>query len=224
MAALQDLMLRFEALGDNCEFGLVQRQAGAEPLGLLRFAGFHIPAERRLGRLIEALDREFEGVGRPETVRVEAAGEAGRREYLMWDDAYDLMYHSFQPEGSVDPEPLRLQEAKKLGSLRRKFFEDLEDGAKLLVWKSNLPHDEADIARLVERLRRRGPNTLLWVAAADAAHPPGTAERRGEGLIKGYVERFAPYSQATDISYPSWFALCEAADRLWRPPVGEAAA
>ncbi len=78
MAALQDLMLRFAALGDNCEFGLVQRQAGAEPLGLLRFAGFHIPAERRLGRLIEALDREFEGVGRPETVRVGAAGVCSR--------------------------------------------------------------------------------------------------------------------------------------------------
>jgi hypothetical protein len=32
------LMLRFEALGQNCEFGVVQRHYGAEPLGLLRFS------------------------------------------------------------------------------------------------------------------------------------------------------------------------------------------
>ena len=36
MPPLDQLMLRFEALGDNCELGLVQRRAGAEPLGLLR--------------------------------------------------------------------------------------------------------------------------------------------------------------------------------------------
>jgi hypothetical protein len=28
-----ELMLNFESIGDSCEFGLVQRMAGAEPLG-----------------------------------------------------------------------------------------------------------------------------------------------------------------------------------------------
>jgi len=32
-----DLVQRFESLGDNCEFGMVQRYAGAEPLSLFRF-------------------------------------------------------------------------------------------------------------------------------------------------------------------------------------------
>ena len=35
----RDLVLQFESIGDNCELGLVQRRAGSEPLGLLRFAG-----------------------------------------------------------------------------------------------------------------------------------------------------------------------------------------
>ena len=35
----RELVLHFESIGDNCELGLVQRRAGAEPLGLLRFAG-----------------------------------------------------------------------------------------------------------------------------------------------------------------------------------------
>src|SRR5216683_6255225 len=34
----RELMYRFASLGDNCEFGLVQRRCGAEPLGLFRFA------------------------------------------------------------------------------------------------------------------------------------------------------------------------------------------
>ncbi len=41
---LQDLMLQFESLGQNCEFGLVQRRAGADPLGLLRFDSAPCPA------------------------------------------------------------------------------------------------------------------------------------------------------------------------------------
>ena len=217
MPALDELMLAFEALGDNCEFGLVQRQAGAEPLGLLRFAGFFVPVEDRLQRLLRALDCGFEGLGRVETVRVEAAGAEGRREYLVHDSAFELLYHTFQAEGRIDPETLRALEAKKLGFLRRKFFNDLATGEKILVWKSNLSQAEDEIDQLAERLRRFGPNTLLWVAAADADHAAGTAEIGRAGLLKGYVERFAPYDDATDIAYDSWFAMCEKARRLWKP-------
>ncbi len=125
---LSKLLLRFEALGDNCEFGLAQRQAGAEPLGLLRFAGFHIPIERRIGRMIEALGRRFDGLGAPDTVRIEAVGGEGRREFLVLEDAWGLMYHTFQLEGEVEPEVLRLQEARKLEFLRRKLIADIESG------------------------------------------------------------------------------------------------
>lgn len=213
MLPLDKLMLRFEALGDNCELGLVQRRAGAEPLGLLRFAGFHIPIEIRLARLLQALDRRFEGLGRPDTVRVEAAGVAGRREYLIRESAYDLMYHSFQAEGSIDPGKLRDMEAKKLEFLRRKFLGDLAGGEKILVWKSNIPQAEAEIDHLAAALRGFGPNILLWVVEADAEHPAGSVEIKGEGRLKGRVDRLAPYANATDISYESWFAMCAEADR-----------
>src|SRR5436305_104536 len=36
--SFHDLATRFESLGDNCEFGILQRLEGAEPLGLLRWA------------------------------------------------------------------------------------------------------------------------------------------------------------------------------------------
>jgi len=49
-----ELMLQFENIGDNCEFGLVQRHFNADPVGLLRFAGLGDPR-----RLIRFLDDDF---------------------------------------------------------------------------------------------------------------------------------------------------------------------
>ena len=38
MSDLPTLLNSFESLGDNCEFGFVQRKFGTEPAGLLRWA------------------------------------------------------------------------------------------------------------------------------------------------------------------------------------------
>ena len=51
------LMLDFESLGENCEFGLVQRRCGIEPLGLLRFSSTPLPP------LLHALRERFAGMG-----------------------------------------------------------------------------------------------------------------------------------------------------------------
>jgi hypothetical protein len=61
----RELVIQFESLGDNCELGLVQRMAGAEPLGLLRFAG--VP----LRHLIRAMEARFEGMADTANIRVE---------------------------------------------------------------------------------------------------------------------------------------------------------
>ena len=37
-ASMKRLALKFEGLGDHCEFGIVQRRLGADPIGLFRFA------------------------------------------------------------------------------------------------------------------------------------------------------------------------------------------
>ena len=212
---LDDLMLEFESLGDNCEFGLVQRSVGAEPLGLLRFAGFYLPVEIRLEKLVDALEADFIGLGSLDTVSVEAAGET--REFMVTEGAYNLMYHSFMHEGEIEPEILRQREATRLTFLRRKLLEDLKNGEKVWVWKSNIKLTLDQIERLVAVLRRHGQNILLWVVEADDAHRPGSVERISDNLLKGYVERFAPYHNAPDISPQSWLEVCQAAYDLCNP-------
>jgi hypothetical protein len=59
-------MLGFESLGDNCEFGLVQRLCGAEPLGLFRFhatilSNLVAPLREDLQGLFDSQDLEVYG-------------------------------------------------------------------------------------------------------------------------------------------------------------------
>jgi hypothetical protein len=205
---LNELLLKFESLGDNCEFGLVQRLGGAEPLGLLRFAGFFLPVEVRLQKLVAALERKFEGLGDIDTINAYLAGEPGRREFMVRESAYALMYHTFILEGTVAPEVLRNAEVKRLGFLRRKLLEDLAAGDKIWVWRSHVTLHVDQVRPLLEVLRRLGPNTLLWIVEADDEHAAGMIEPLSQDFIKGYVRRFAPYENATDIHLASWLEVC----------------
>jgi capsular polysaccharide biosynthesis protein len=213
---IDELVVAFESLGDNCEFGLVQRWAGAEPLGLLRFAGI------TLDRLLQGLKEEFSGVGTADTLEIYLAGEAPR-EYMVHETSLDIKYHTNITEAQIGPEELRQREARRLGFLRRKMLADLASGEKIWVWREMTAADAERLRPLVKLLRRFGPNTLLWVVAADEGHAPGTLERLDEGFLKGYVERLAAYADATDISPESWYVMLEKAyDQCHRQQAGTA--
>lgn len=63
----QELVLNFESVGANCELGPVQRLAGAEPLGLPRFASMPVAA------LVPAPREQFAGLADPANVAVEVS-------------------------------------------------------------------------------------------------------------------------------------------------------
>ena len=214
---VDDLMLSFESLGDNCEFGLVQRHAGVEPLGLLRFNGFFVSPELRLEKLIAAMQCRFDGLGAPGTIAVFPDGVPGQRELIARESAYGLLYHTGVPEGQVEPEVQVEREATRLGFLRRKFLDDLATGEKIWVWKSVAETRRDQIQPLLETLRCWGPNILLWVVEADDEHQAGTIEPLEFDFIKAYVARFAPYEGVADIHVASWFEVCWRADELRYP-------
>src|ERR1700709_963317 len=91
-----DLVLQFESIGDNCEFGLVQRLAGAEPLGLLRFAG------TPLRNLLGGLNARFADIADPNHVRVVA--ENG--EFMVKLTKYDFTFHAHVKVGDMAPDVL----------------------------------------------------------------------------------------------------------------------
>ncbi len=204
----RDILTRFQSLGDNCEFGLVQRWAGAEPLDLLRFASFHAPAEDRLRLTTEALTAGFAGLGEPDSVVCELRDDYQPRQYAVWETRWNLLYHPERTEAEITPEALHAQQTRVLPFRRRKLLEDLAEAHRIFVWRSNVPNSETEVRALLACLRRYGPNRLLWVRAAAGDKPPGHVEDAGDGLLQGYIARLAPYNRAEDADYGSWLAVC----------------
>ncbi len=202
-AADRALMLRFESLGENCEFGLVQRRCGAEPLGLLRFSSSPLP------KLLAALDARFEGMGAPEKLEVQLSTNG--EEYMVLDRRFGFLYHAWVKAGELTPEQIHAREARRVPFLARKLIEDLEAGEKIFVFHGMAPLTAAEAQALWKAIRRYGSGRLLWVERATIGHGPGTVDQLEDGLYKGYVDRFAPGENAHDLSLACWMELCEAA-------------
>ena len=95
--------------------------------------------------------------------------------------------------------------------MKRKLIEDLQEGRKIFVYRGMARLSRAKVESLVEALRQYGAAVLLWVEREDAAHPAGIVEALGGGLLKGYIDRFAPGENAHDLSLDCWVELCRGA-------------
>jgi hypothetical protein len=194
-----ELMLQFENIGDNCEFGLVQRHFGAEPVGLLRFAGMGDPY-----RLIRFLDDDFGRFGEPGSLGVNIVGD----EYFIIDQVYGIAYHTFRNKHEFAAEQVIHENEIKAGYLKRKFREDLEDGEKILVYKRVVTQDPHEMIAVHAALNRLGAvNKLLWVTQADDRHASGDVEWVGDRLLKGYIGTIS-LSNAHDFDAEAWLRLC----------------
>ncbi len=210
--ANRDLLISFEGLGDGCEFGVVQRHFGAEPLDLLRWAGIYPQY------LIQALGNRFDGFGSPETTKLWITepwpGYAGG-EYMIRDLQRGFHMHSFVSIRDVEEEKFLRQTCRRMQFLREKLVSDLASGDKIFVYKRRdgiLTKDE--IAAIHAGVRACGPSTLLCVLLEDDTHPNGLVEQAGEGLLLGYIDRLTETANPAEISYESWLRLCRAARDL----------
>jgi hypothetical protein len=206
--SLPDLMLQFESLGHNCEFGLVQRRCGAEPLGLLRFMSVS-PAN-----LLHGLDFGFEGADDPAMARVYADPKDGQ-EWMLRLDRYDMHAHTFRRPEETDAETVRADEVKKLAFKRRRFLEVLESGQKLFVYQRYEHMTEAHALPVLNLLRSHGPNALLFVTA-DPSLPCGSVDRLAMDLYRGNIDYLAPIGSADKMNLAGWVSICANAYRLWR--------
>jgi hypothetical protein len=202
----RDLLLNFESLGDNCEFGLVQRRVGAEPLGLLRFSGARLPV------LVRVLEARFEGLADPEHVQI---GQY-RGEYMIRLSKYNLNYHTQVLVNEADPETVRKQQIRILPFLVDKILNDLRTPEKILVFRQDEPMLANDLLDLRAALATIGPGTLLWVQPARDGHPAGSAEFIADRFIAGYVRRLATPENAPDLDLESWLQLLRRVYALWR--------
>jgi hypothetical protein len=196
------LVGKFHSLGDNCEFGFVQRQFAAEPIDLFRFAGSSTAG------INEALQSRLEVLAKPENLVLEFNGhyEKGHPQVMTNVPVYDFKFHGGDLPLSTSFEEVKILQWKRLNLLARKLFEDLEDGDRIFVHKSDA--SRAEIDQLVSILRSFGPNRLLWVTLEEPGKPAGTVEFVNEGLMRGYIDRFAEPEAIADFSQATWLKIC----------------
>jgi tetratricopeptide (TPR) repeat protein len=205
-AGRRAMLLEFENVGRNCEFGLVQRAFGAEPIGLLRWGATWIDP------LLNVLMYRLEGVGEPKQTRVELSEDG--REYLTWDLRYRFNGHvpitGTLPERAI----MERKQCQRLGFLARMMRETLDSQSRIFVYQApELALQE--MTSIYHALAAYGPNFLLCVREADAEHPPGHVEA-GERLVVGYIDRQGVMPDKTwNISHDLWLRFCRAAI-AWR--------
>jgi hypothetical protein len=209
-AQVRARLLGFEGLGSDCEFGLLQRKFGAEPLGLLRFAATFPRAALML------LRSRFEGIGDPEHTTLAVRGRAFTVHHRRsgW-----RMHTKLEAAADADAAQVHKQQCRHSAFLRKKLVSDLERGRKIFVYQR---HDlsDAQIDALYHAVQEYGPNTLLCVRLADAAHPPGSVEWRTERLMIGAIDRTGRRAR-WDISVDQWVRFCRIAQEKAAPePLG----
>ena len=203
----------FDSLGGTCEFAMFHQHCGVDRVGLLRFA--NIP----VANLARAIDERFEKF---------RAGEVSlnidlprRGEYIARQPDYEMQFHTWQFEWEIERDTLRDNLARKWRFLARKLIEDFERGDRLFVYRFMAGAGPADVARVARAIRKHGPATVLWVRESGAGNPPGSVEFVEDGLMHGFVTRFAPDNRAADFHVAGWLELCRNARAAWRAARGK---
>ena len=220
---LTDLLWRFESIGDNCGFGLVQRKSGLEVLGLLRFAGTPLKA------LLRALDDDFAAASNPSEISVDVNADDPHREYLVNIKRYGIRWHTFVRAVDSTADDISRTHIQKLTYLRRKFFEGLGTGRKVYVvtrstarrvdliiptverrffrYENPEPLRLAEVLPVFGQLAHHASNTLLYVVPCQNGRRSGTVELLAPGLMRGYIETLAISEDTTVADHGEWLRI-----------------
>ncbi len=195
------LLEAFESVGENCEFGFLQRQLGVEPLGLLRWAGSPYK------ELMTALANDFAGVGDPEYTRF----DVWDGEYVIFDTRYGLRTHTWITPRDVTTQRFMETACTRLRFLVRKFREDA-GGERVLVRASEEPLSPRDIRDLHHALRRYGPNVLLHVTPVGDRGGANAVDWLDDGLMVAGIHHLGHKpDDSWDIPVNDWMTICRKA-------------
>jgi tetratricopeptide (TPR) repeat protein len=208
-----NLLLQFESLGENCEFGLVQRHFGIEPLGLLRWVSLAPES------LCLALEERFVGLDDPQDLEVKLIGP----EYHMYGNRYQMRMHTciVKSEYKGSPEQLREQLFRRLRYLKDKLLVDLRSAEKILVWQSGLGSklSEETVYRMQHAVLNYGDNTLLIVRRHDDQSRPSAIKQRLPGLLVATLHQVDKLTGSDGkvracSPFDGWLTLCREALRV----------
>jgi hypothetical protein len=196
-----DVLQRFESLGDNCEFGFVQRANGFEDGGLLRWS------ISPLDKLILCLDTNFKDFYLFDNLEPSAPD-------MVRDTGTGLMFHTQMH--SIDGRFVLSEDARreiyakeksKMDHLLDKFQRRIQQPEIICVYKRNSGTTDDEAQRLQRSLNKFGQSTLLLVNSTTNKERWSTVYRSPLGFLVGLLDEFAPYFAADQVSVRVWNAL-----------------
>jgi tetratricopeptide (TPR) repeat protein len=200
-----ELVTAFESLGRNCEFGLVQRHFGAEPLGLLRWSATE-PAG-----LCAMLAERFDGLDDAANLHLTINF---MNEYYLSNKKFGMGMHTFINAGKDSETKVFAMLLRRLAFLKRKLLEDLEGSSKIFVYKSDTPVPFAMQMRLVAAVEAYNPNNKLVVVQVGQNGAPASCAQIAPGLLLGLQTRPSKNGVQWDIPFEDWENICTAAKHI----------
>jgi hypothetical protein len=182
---LSELFEPFESLGNNCEFGMVQRFSGFDPPGLFRNVGYMTPEI-----IVNAINTSFAGMF-----------EEGRYEFtlpFMWPDwrldcrVHGFVFHTGIPASvelnSQDWIRKTSDSIRTFRFLKAKLLEELREGEKIFVFRFDFDVGLELVKRLHAAIRAHGPGWLLYVKQ-DPSKEFGWTQQHADGLIVAAIAK-----------------------------------
>jgi hypothetical protein len=220
---MTEILQHYESLGDNCAFGLAQRKGGCEVLGLLRFGNTPLKG------LMIALDDEFKEAASKTEVKLRLP-DGPKGEYSLFVDRYGIRWHTnVYGGGTTEEDTIFAQQTMRLAYLRRKFYEALRAGRKIItisraeprkhpiplpfaaepdVWEERPERLRfAEVLPLFLRLNEYGTNTLLYLTRCSHNRRSGTVELIAPGVMRGYVEDFVILPDLHNGDHAAWLRV-----------------
>ena len=134
--------------------------------------------------------------------------------------------HTFVSRGTVDEAKFLRQQVMRLGYLKKKLIEDLEEGQKVFVHKSSHARisDDAAIA-LHSAIERYGRNILLVIRVAEEGQPAGSVAVVRDRILVGHVAIPSYTDDSGAIDLEAWRSiLAHAESYRAQQPAAEAPA
>lgn len=198
------------SLGDNCEFGFVQRSLGVETSSFLRWA---IAKPSDVAALLDRIQQ-----GEPLTDLYDYETIVPHSPKMVRDALTDFCFHTQiaitgtpQTGGYVfeDDAFERLKcwqkEKNKYDYLADGFQSKLSDDASTYVIKHLTGSDEA-IQETAALLRQLNTGNRLLAVSEDPDRA-GEVSQGPDNIMYGHVTKFAPYSAANDCDYDGWYRI-----------------
>ena len=187
---LPELATKFESIGDNCEFGLVQRRCDTEPLEATASSPDRSPTTSSA-----ASNTSSRTSASPTTSRQRLEGDEGKREFMIHEPKYGLLC---TPSYTKENGPWNSCANKK----RHACNSCAENSSTNCT-----PAKKSSSSRAQHRSRIGDPAAMAWHSTASNPTPccgscqrARTFRRHGRGAdertAKGYINRFAPSDNA----------------------------